>query len=87
MEVNDTLKSRGDRYGSFEDNSRICQELILVIKSAPSFDKLDNAHLEAIHMIFHKISRMVCGDPDYADNAHDIAGYAMLLETYLNAKN
>ena len=38
-------------------------------------------------MIFHKVSRLVCGDHWYADNAHDIAGYATLLEEYINQAN
>jgi len=37
-------------------------------------------------MIFHKISRMCIGDPYYADNAHDIAGYATLLEQYIESR-
>lgn len=34
-------------------------------------------------MIFQKISRIVNGDPDYADNWHDIQGYARLVEERL----
>ena len=30
---------------------------------------------------------MCMGDPMYADNAHDIAGYATLLETWINEVN
>ena len=36
-----------------------------------------------VQMIFSKISRMACGDPDYSDNMHDIIGYAKILENYL----
>ena len=82
-EIKNTLKERGSRYGEFSDNARITQELNNVIKTAPNFDKLTNEHKEAFHMIFHKISRVVCGDPTYADNIHDIAGYAKLLEDSL----
>ena len=34
-------------------------------------------------MIASKIARIVNGDPDYADNWHDIAGYARLVEKEL----
>lgn len=85
--VDQTLEERGSRYGSFEDNARTTQTLMQVIERAPNYDQLKTAHKEAIHMIFHKISRMVCGDPMYADNPHDIAGYAKLLEDWMNDKN
>lgn len=42
---------------------------------------------EALDMIFHKIGRIVCGDPNYADSWHDIAGYAKLVENRLNGKS
>ena len=37
-------------------------------------------------MIFHKIGRIINGDPDYADSWHDIAGYAQLVANRLNGK-
>lgn len=79
-----TLEERGSRYGSFSDNARITQSLMQVIETAPNYNALSVEHLEATHMIFHKIARMVCGDPMYADNPHDIAGYAKLLEDFIN---
>lgn len=78
-----TLKDRGSVYGTFEDNARITQDLCDVLKTAPNYGLLAKEHMEAYHMIFHKISRSVCGDPMYIDNAHDIGGYAKLLEDYL----
>ena len=35
-------------------------------------------------MIAVKISRILTGDPSHADNWHDIAGYATLVERRLN---
>ena len=78
-----TLEERGSRYGKFEDNARITQEIMRVLESAPNFNKLHNMHREAYHMIAHKMARSVCGDPTYVDNAHDIVGYATGLENYL----
>lgn len=34
-------------------------------------------------MIAHKIARILNGDPNYADNWHDIAGYATLIDLQL----
>ena len=39
---------------------------------------------EALDMIFHKIARILNGDPNYADSWHDIAGYATLIDKELN---
>lgn len=83
--VADTVEQRGSRYGSMEDNAILTQALMDCINMHQH--KLSAVHLECIHMIFHKVSRMTIGDPMYADNAHDIAGYATLLEQYINEKN
>jgi thymidylate synthase len=85
--IKSTLKQRGSRYGSFEDNARITQGLCDLIKTAPNYDQLKPEHIEAYHMIFHKIARSVCGDPMYSDNVHDIVGYASLLEKFLDKVN
>lgn len=46
--------------------------------------KLADDQQEALDMIFHKVGRIVNGDPDYADSWHDIAGYAKLIDDRLN---
>ena len=35
---------------------------------------------EAVDMILHKLARVLNGDPNYADNWHDIQCYAKLVE-------
>jgi len=87
MSINKTLTERGGKYGSFADNARIAQELMGVLETAPNYNKLAMTHKEALHMICHKMARMVCGDCMYADNPHDIAGYATLLEEWMNVQN
>jgi hypothetical protein len=84
--IDSTLKERESRYGSFEHNAKITQQLCNVLKQAPNYDLLEEQHIEAFHMIFHKIARCVCGDPNYIDNIHDIVGYAKLLEEFLKDK-
>lgn len=84
-EVDETLKERGSRYGTIEENYLIVHEFKEVVKNSPAFKRGDLSiiHLESLNMIFCKISRMLSGDPNYPDNAHDIAGYAKLLEDHL----
>lgn len=84
--IQTTLQERGSRYGTFSDNAVITQAFMDVLAKAPNYDKLSAQHLEAFHMIFHKISRMACGDCMYDDSARDIAGYATLLLEWINAQ-
>ena len=85
-DINATLAQRGNRYGTFEDNARLTQALMATALGAAK-SELSLVHKEALHMIFHKIARMCVGDQFYADNPHDIAGYATLLEEYINEVN
>ena len=82
--IKDTLQERGSRYGSMEQNADLTAALMACVLEAPGRENLSNMHEECIHMIFHKISRMVNGDCMYADNAHDIVGYGKLLEDWIN---
>lgn len=85
--IDDILQQRADKYGSFKHNAEITQSLLnVIITKAPNFHLLDYQHIEALHMIFHKISRMVCGNPNYIDNVVDLIGYAKLLQEHLEKK-
>lgn len=81
--VEQTLSERGTRYGDFSDNARVSQNLKQFLEDEPGWQQLDHLHREALSMIFQKISRIINGDPDYADNWHDIQGYARLVEERL----
>lgn len=73
------LAERGKTYGDFTDNARIAQELKDVMKDSPKWDSLDPVKKEGLEVIASKISRALTGDPEYADNYDDIAGYAKLI--------
>lgn len=81
-DIKNTLSERSSRYGPAEDNAKVTQALMDIILSAPSASELTPMHKESLHMICHKIARISCGDVWYPDNAHDIAGYAKLLEEF-----
>jgi hypothetical protein len=80
--IQELLLARGSRYGSFSKNASISNGLYSVVLEHKD-NHLSDAHLEAIKMIFHKIARMVAGDPYYLDNVDDIIGYATLLKDYI----
>lgn len=93
QEIQETLQERGKRYGKFTDHAEVTQLLKQVIDdNLPSGRTrangrhgpfLDPDQAEALDMICHKIGRILCGDPDYADSWHDIAGYALLVSQRL----
>lgn len=87
-EIDETLRERGSRYGKFTGHANITQRLKTVVFSELlARDKVLVAdQQEAIDMIFHKIGRIVNGDPNYADSWIDIAGYAKLVADRLEGR-
>ena len=88
QEIDATLNERGSRYGPFVSHAEITQSFK---RTAYGFAK-DNGNtfapdqIEALDMIFHKLGRILNGDPDYADSWIDIAGYAQLVADRLEGK-
>lgn len=89
MNVNDILNERGSRYGNYLEQTKITFALMDIINGSLSErDKmLANDQSDAFYMIAVKISRIINGDPDYADNWRDIAGYATLVADRLEGKS
>jgi len=77
MSVNEILKQRQKTHGEFEEHANITQKLKRVIDYSNAI--LTDEQKEALEMIFHKIGRVLAGDPNHKDNWDDIAGYAMLV--------
>ena len=74
-----TLAARKSKYGAYVDHAKIAQKLkkaALAHRAEIGLPPLSAAQQEGLDMIFHKIGRIVNGDPDYADSWVDIAGYA-----------
>ena len=87
-DTNEVLKERGNRYGNYQNQTRISSEIITAYKSntASNFNQLESDQEDALVMIAVKISRILNGDPDYSDNWRDIAGYATLVAGRLEQK-
>lgn len=83
MSVTSTLAERGSRYGSFDGQSVITQQLKRVMRAHDGWSNLSDAQKEALEMIAIKIGRILNGDPNYADSWYDIAGYAELIDKLL----
>lgn len=84
--VEEVLKDRTKTYGSFNSNALCTQEMYKVALCGESNHKLMSIHKEAIHMILHKISRIVNGDPNYDDSWVDISGYATLVVKHIRGE-
>ena len=82
--VTQTLAERGSRYGDFADNARVSRSIQSELQRHPGWERLDDTKREGLTMIAQKIARILNGDPEYADNWHDIAGYAVLVEDRCN---
>ena len=85
-DINTTLAERGNRYGDFMGHAQVTCDLKKVVARhlASRNKELADDQQEALDMIFHKIGRIINGDADYADNWHDIAGYAQLVDIRLS---
>lgn len=79
--VDGLLQERGGKYGVFYDQATLAQSFKDVLHSGRNWyaEQLTNDQREALEMICHKMSRILNGDPDYADSWVDIAGYAQLV--------
>lgn len=82
-DVNKTLDERGERYGKFRHHAELSQKLKQAMKEKATWWDLSPSQQESLEMIAHKIARILNGDPNYADNWHDIAGYATLIDLQL----
>jgi hypothetical protein len=88
QEIDAILNERGSRYGNFMDHATITYQLKQVARdfAAEKGKHFAYDQCEALDMIFHKLGRILNGDPNYADSWIDIAGYAQLVADRLQGK-
>ena len=86
-DIEKTLESRLKTHGEYENYCRVVQGLKDVVKQSPNYENMSCVHKETLDMIFSKVARICCGNPDHLDHPHDIAGYASLLEKHLKDNN
>jgi len=72
------LVERQKTHGSFTDNARVMQALKRTMEAEAGWAGLSDRHKEALHMVVHKIGRILSGNPLTHDHWDDIAGYAKL---------
>ena len=81
--VEDTLQERGKNYGNYREQTTISKNIKEAMQERAKYWEMESDQQDALEMIAVKMSRIVNGDPDYADNWADIAGYATLVKDRL----
>ena len=81
--VEDTLQERGKNYGNYREQTTISKNIKEAMQERDKYWEMESDQQDALEMIAVKMSRIVNGDPDYADNWADIAGYATLVKDRL----
>lgn len=79
MDVQETLAQRHATHGEFKYNAAASQALKRCVEEHTGVAMTD-VQIEALHNICQKMARIISGNPNHADNWHDIAGYAALAE-------
>lgn len=76
------LADRAKTHGDYSVHAGCTQQLKAVAQEwlpEGEKDKLSMCQQESLDMIFHKIGRIIAGDPSVEDHWRDIAGYATLV--------
>lgn len=79
VDINAVLSDRGGTHGNFADNAYYSQQIKDVMRDSVNWNRLAASQQEALHMIAHKIGRILAGDPNFKDHWIDIEGYARLV--------
>lgn len=80
-----TLEERRKKYGCYSDICNTAQSFkytadnIIHTRIARDYTSYPSYMREGLDMIFHKLARILHGDPAYKDNWTDIIGYSKLV--------
>jgi hypothetical protein len=85
MSTESLLAEREKTHGPYPVKCEIIQELkdVMVSRGGSGWTRLSHVQKESLHMIVHKIGRILSGDPNVVDHWDDIAGYAKLVSREL----
>jgi hypothetical protein len=83
-DINTILIQRASSHGDYLDHARITQSIEIILRAGPKYERLDYCQMESLHMIAHKMARIVCGNPNHIDHWNDIIGYAKLIVDQLS---
>ena len=82
-EIRVILEERGSNYGPYGEHAKLTQDWKDRAREHEGWWRLSLSQREAIDMIFHKLGRIINGNPDYKDSWTDIRVYVQLVEDEL----
>lgn len=83
MSTERLLAERQSTHGEYAEHAAATQSIMDVLRSHRNWSVLPPMVRETLHMIAHKMGRIVTGDPCHQDHYDDIAGYATLISQRL----
>ena len=82
--IQETLDEREQQHGSFSSHCEIESELMCVTEGR--LHGLSDVQKVGLHMILHKVARILNDGHNHADSWHDISGYSTLVEQHMTPK-
>lgn len=81
MEIDKILAERGERYSKngYGEVALVAQNIKAAMRHSTNWAKLPADMRESLEMVASKISRILNGNPTYADSWVDIVGYTQLV--------
>jgi hypothetical protein len=77
-DIDKILAERAKTHGDYTEHALCTQDIMFTLMSHRNWSRLTADQKETLHMIAHKMGRVVTGNPDVADHWDDMAGYAKL---------
>lgn len=78
------LQERGSKHGDFTHGAQFTQDVMDIFARQANWRLLEAFQKEGIHMIVHKMQRVMVGQFDYDDHWLDIEGYARCVRERLH---
>ena len=78
LTIEQTLADREATHGDFSDVAAYAQLMKEILRNSTGYRRMADAQREACEAWLAKTARIMAGDVDHIDHAHDIAGYATL---------
>ena len=85
--IEQTLQDREATHGDFADVAAYAQLMKEILRNSNGYRKMNDAQREACEAWLAKTARIMAGDVDHIDHAHDIAGYATLYVRACGARH
>jgi len=85
-DIDKILAERAKTHGDYTEHAQCTQDIMLILMLHRNWISLSPDQKETLHMIAHKMGRVVTGNPNVADHWDDIAGYAKLSGDRVRAR-